>query len=101
MNQDNYLCEALKMRSLVSEFEPPRYDSGLGVPAAGAGSVDEQAQPCHLLQRWLNCWSDMRQSPVCLVGFREWVLSQDAGEPGDGAWERRVQVWLACEEQSA
>ena len=36
MNQDNYLCEALKMRNLVSEFNPPHYNNDAEVGAAFA-----------------------------------------------------------------
>lgn len=35
MNQDNYLAEALKMRNLVSEFNPPVHSD----LAAAAGAV--------------------------------------------------------------
>lgn len=40
MNQDNYLAEALKMRNLVSEFNPPVYND-LTAAAGGQGGGTE------------------------------------------------------------
>ena len=44
MNQDNYLAEALKMRNLISEFNPPVYND---LTAAAAASVAAARRPAN------------------------------------------------------
>lgn len=109
MNQDNYLCEALKMRNLISEFNLPEYSEkqlrealaptarrksgpdAVAIPVDGEagfkasvplkkGSVPFAGNlPNGKYVAYERPWPDMRNSPVALVGFREWVFSQDSG----------------------
>lgn len=51
MNQDNYLCEALKMRNLLAEFCPPQYSSAPGPSARWATATQWY---CRRLQH-LHC----------------------------------------------
>jgi hypothetical protein len=44
MNQDNYLAEALKMRNLINEFNPPVYND---LTAAAAASVASARRPAN------------------------------------------------------
>lgn len=61
MNQDNYLCEALKMRNLVSEFNPPHYANNAEVRWEGRGGFSSSV--------WGRGWhaGDCR-SPRCAGG---------------------------------
>ncbi|KDD75094.1 1,3-beta-glucan synthase, partial [Helicosporidium sp. ATCC 50920] len=91
MNQDNYLCEALKMRSLTSEFNPPRFDDlhaqaaqavGIGRKESRASDTSEESEPApSAAEAWEHerPFPDMAHQPVALVGFREWIFSQDSG----------------------
>ncbi|KFM22655.1 Callose synthase 5 [Auxenochlorella protothecoides] len=74
MNQDNYLAEALK------------------TPVTPHGTINKYERP----------FPDMGHSPVVLVGFREWVFSQDSGalasfaaatEFSFGSVVQRVMTW--------
>ena len=103
MNQDNFLAEAFKMRNLIGEFNAPAYNSvGYNVAAAvHAGQVNSQRNSrrtrnmVHLPPVTASTTGDlslregvrpteppfpnMSDSPVALVGFREYVFSADSG----------------------
>ncbi|KAF8059158.1 CALS3 [Scenedesmus sp. PABB004] len=70
-NQDSYLAEALKLPNLLAEFDGP------GGAAAGVRSAPRDAPP----RRWRcggGAGRGARLGPA-LVGFREWVFSEDSG----------------------
>ncbi|KAL4451723.1 hypothetical protein ABPG75_007385 [Micractinium tetrahymenae] len=120
MNQDNYLAEALKMRNLVNEFNPPRYDddaaartraiaqrkrttNGRELPLAvdnkRGGLTEFVRVGSDALER---PWPHMGDKPVALVGFREWIFSQDSGALASfaasteftfGSIVQRVMTW--------
>ncbi|KAL6774638.1 GSL1 [Auxenochlorella protothecoides x Auxenochlorella symbiontica] len=116
MNQDNYLAEALKVRSLIDEFNPPRYTQ-LEASAAAAvragrragrattaadGAPKTPVTPHGTINKYERPFPDMGHSPVVLVGFREWVFSQDSGalasfaaatEFSFGSVVQRVMTW--------
>lgn len=121
MNQDNYLCEALKMRNLINEFNPPVYDDlalraatsaaarrragpdGVAIPVGGvstAGAAAAGAQRGGVAYE--RPFPDMRAQPVALVGFREWIFSQDSGALASfaaateftfGSMIQRIMTW--------
>ncbi len=132
MNQDNYLFEALKMRSLIDEFNPPKYNndtwkSALGPYAsrrAGPDAVAIQtkaemrtvievghapglrtAEPQSVVRdvtAYERPWPDMRNMPVALIGFREWIFSSDSGALASfaaateftfGSMVQRIMTW--------
>jgi hypothetical protein len=129
MNQDNYLAEAFKMRNLLSEFNMPTYDDDTAelskVTRAGRvlrddivlagrlpdstsfrGGDDSNGGSGHVkvgAGSWVERpWPDMRNRPVALVGFREWVFSQDSGALASfaaateftfGSIVQRVMTW--------
>lgn len=139
MNQDNYLCEAVKMRNLINEFNPPSYTeaalraatavtarrqagpdavaiplatSSLASPPPPTGTPGHHAQrtappPPPDFQRkgvvaYERPWPDMRNLPVALVGFREWIFSQDSGALASfaaateftfGSMIQRIMTW--------
>lgn len=130
MNQDNYLCEAVKMRNLINEFNPPQYNDAalaaataatarrragadavaipVGDAAAGAAAgMPGQAPPSFNGRRggtvaYERPWPDMRNLPVALVGFREWIFSQDSGALASfaaateftfGSMIQRIMTW--------
>jgi 1,3-beta-glucan synthase len=117
MNQDNYLCEAVKMRNLIAEFNPPSYSpdawaaatsagakraagagavaipargdadatapaaaalSGAGLRARGGAPADPRGAPPGAVA-YERPFPDAARLPVALVGFREWIFSQDSG----------------------
>lgn len=120
MNQDNYLAEALKMRNLVNEFNPPIYnddtaakakaiaavkrtthgrDLPLAVDRTGGGATEYVRVGAEGLEK---PWPEMDNKPVALVGLREWVFSQDSGalagfaastEFTFGSIVQRVMAW--------
>lgn len=53
MNQDNYLAEALKMRNLINEFNPPVYND----LTAAAGAGGRVAGACSGWRGWSG-WLD-------------------------------------------
>jgi len=71
-NQDNFLVEALKLPNLLAEFE---YQDGHRINVRGSLS--------HQQKNGGSLWSRLtRSSQVqgpALVGFREWVFSEDSG----------------------
>ena len=144
MNQDNYLCEAVKMRNLINEFNPPQYTEqalrdatsavarrragpdGVAIPispalgAMGNGGVpgppsfrnngkNGDKNGSSKMSRgnaggyaYERPFPDMRNMPVCLVGFREWVFSQDSGALASfaaateftfGSMIQRIMTW--------
>ncbi|CCD26823.1 putative 1,3-beta-D-glucan synthase NDAI_0I02550 [Naumovozyma dairenensis CBS 421] len=62
-NQDNYLEECLKIRSVLSEFEELEIDSA--IPYIAGVEYDEEA------------------APVAFVGAREYIFSENIGVLGD------------------
>jgi hypothetical protein len=72
-NQDNSLVEALKLPNLLAEFEQED-----GHPTYSRGTVAQQQQ--HKPGFWarLQHGPSTRQGPA-LVGFREWIFSEDSG----------------------
>lgn len=136
MNQDNYLCEAVKMRNLINEFNPPSYTEAALVNATkmasrrragldavripvsqeigdmainGSGGVSNfGATPAAFRGAGAGQYAyerpfpDMRNMPVALVGFREWVFSQDSGALASfaaateftfGSMIQRIMTW--------
>ena len=129
MNQDNYLFEALKMRNLMSEFNPPTYNdetwkTALGPYArkkAGSNSVAIQArvESKKLIEAgnapgiqnegshrdaiaYERPWPDLKNMPVVLIGFREWIFSSDSGALASfaaateftfGSMVQRIMTW--------
>lgn len=129
MNQDNYLCEAVKMRNLINEFNAPIYNEqnlreatsavarrkagidavriplGSAVVTNGSGG----APPPNFRgprgpgdYAYERPFPDMRNMPVALVGFREWVFSQDSGALASfaaateftfGSMIQRIMTW--------
>ncbi|THU88102.1 1,3-beta-glucan synthase [Dendrothele bispora CBS 962.96] len=82
-NQDNYLEECLKIRNVLAEFEE-----------CGVSSQSPYAQ-----------WSsrDFQQSPVAIVGAREYIFSENIGILGDlaagkeqtfGTLSARSMAWI-------
>ncbi|KAJ2959570.1 hypothetical protein NQZ79_g5040 [Umbelopsis isabellina] len=63
-NQDNYLEECLKIRNVLAEFE------NLGVPQSAPYSLNT---------------SKPKESPVAIVGAREYIFSENIGVLGDVA----------------
>lgn len=127
MNQDNYLCEALKMRNLISEFNLPNYSEDnllracappskkeakgvVKVPVSSSALAESKMyqkyghQPMKgdVRMAYERPWPDMSNSPVALVGFREWVFSQDSGALASfaaateftfGSMVQRIMTW--------
>ena len=132
MNQDNYLCEAVKMRNLINEFNPPAYTEenfreATSAVARRRAGVDAVAIPVSQSVQatttngipppptfkgarggsggqfaYERPFPDMRNMPVCLVGFREWVFSQDSGALASfaaateftfGSMVQRIMTW--------
>ena len=132
MNQDNYLFEALKMRNLIDEFNPPRYNddtwkSALGPYASRRAGPDavairtkaemktvievghapdlRTAEPQSVIREvtaYERPWPDMRNMPVALIGFREWIFSSDSGALASfaaateftfGSMVQRIMTW--------
>ena len=96
MNQDNYLAEAFKMRNLVSEFNAPVYGNltyaGADAIKAGRWKTDNGRHTITLptvsdgvasvrpgVRAVEKPFPNMAETPVALVGFREYVFSQDSG----------------------
>lgn len=80
--QDNYLAEGLKIRNLVSEFHPdslrnadgsvaPLPEVALNLPAVG--SKERRAR------RQARAAARGGDQTVALVGFREWIFSENSG----------------------
>ena len=129
MNQDNYLFEALKMRNLIDEFNPPKYNddtwkTALSPYASRRSGVDKiaiktKAEVTKLIETgnapnletkqviqdviaYERPWPDMRNMPVALIGFREWIFSQDSGALASfaaateftfGSMVQRIMTW--------
>lgn len=132
MNQDNYLFEALKMRNLIDEFNPPKYNddtwkSALGPYASRRAGPDavairtraemktvievghapdlRSAEPQSVIREvtaYERPWPDMRNMPVALIGFREWIFSSDSGALASfaaateftfGSMVQRIMTW--------
>ena len=132
MNQDNYLFEALKMRNLIDEFNPPKYNddtwkSALGPYASRRAGPDaiaiktkaemktvievghapgvRTAEPQSVIREvtaYERPWPDMRNMPVALIGFREWIFSSDSGALASfaaateftfGSMVQRIMTW--------
>ncbi|PSC69540.1 Callose synthase 5 [Micractinium conductrix] len=120
MNQDNYLAEAVKMRNLINEFNPPIYNDMTAAAGAAIASARRPAngRPLPLAvdarhgggtefvrvgEQYLERpWPEFNHKPVALVGFREWVFSQDSGalagfaastEFTFGSIVQRVMTW--------
>ena len=129
MNQDNYLFEALKMRNLIDEFNPPRYTDDTWKTAIGPTArrncgpdkvaIRTKAEITKLVSNghaptlqtedvitdiiaYEKPWPDMRSMPVSLIGFREWIFSQDSGALASfaaateftfGSMVQRIMTW--------
>lgn len=129
MNQDNYLFEALKMRNLINEFNPPRYNDDTWKTALGpyarksAGKDSVAIQTRVESQRFVQAgnapgvktdaayrdvvayerpWPDLKNMPVALIGFREWIFSSDSGALASfaaateftfGSMVQRIMTW--------
>lgn len=135
MNQDNYFFEALKMRSLINEFNPPRYTEDTWKSAltpyakrasgpnrvaiqssAGSATMVANGHPPPFqnediptaasnkisVTAYEKPWPDMKNMPVSLIGFREWIFSQDSGALGSfaaateftfGSMIQRIMTW--------
>ena len=132
MNQDNYLFEALKMRNLIDEFNPPKYNddtwrSALGPYSSRRAGPDavaiktkaemktvievghapgiRTAEPQSVIRdvtAYERPWPDMRNMPVALIGFREWIFSSDSGALASfaaateftfGSMVQRIMTW--------
>ncbi|RCI02733.1 1,3-beta-D-glucan synthase, partial [Rhizopus stolonifer] len=75
-NQDNYLEECLKIRSIFGEFEQEKDQLQLDqVYALHSTSPSENTNPSASKQR----------SPVAIVGAREYIFSENVGMLGDVA----------------
>ncbi|KAI8340562.1 1,3-beta-glucan synthase component-domain-containing protein [Chlamydoabsidia padenii] len=80
-NQDNYLEECLKIRSIFREFEqdqPPTRDVYAfdGNNTSSTTSTTEQSTSTHESK-------DGSQPPVAIVGAREYIFSENVGVLGD------------------
>ncbi|KAF1796517.1 1,3-beta-glucan synthase component-domain-containing protein [Mucor lusitanicus] len=71
-NQDNYLEECLKIRSIFGEFEQQGQDLALEHVYALSSNTDKKTK-------------ESPQSPVAIVGAREYIFSENVGMLGDVA----------------
>ena len=74
MNQDNFILEALKIRSLVAElqFSGIRYNK----------QVSTAKDMITYQEKKYNKWT---VSTPMLIGFKEWIFSERAGAMGSFA----------------
>jgi hypothetical protein len=129
MNQDNYLFEALKMRNLINEFNPPKYNDDTWKTAIGpyarkkAGNDSIAIQTRVESKKFIEAgnapglksegsyrdivayerpWPDLKNMPVTLIGFREWIFSSDSGALASfaaateftfGSMVQRIMTW--------
>jgi len=75
MNQDNFLLEAMKMRSLLQELKTPEFNPKRSVPKSCKDY-------CNRIVRRLD--RKYMKKPI-LIGFREWIFSDKAGALGSFA----------------
>ena len=75
MNQDNFLLEAMKMRSLLQELKTPEYIPKRAPPK---NCKDYSNKVVRRLDR------KYQKKPI-LIGFREWIFSDKAGALGSFA----------------
>jgi hypothetical protein len=71
-NQDNFLVEALKLPNLLAEFE---YQDGTRINVRGSLSQQQKNRS--------GFWAKLTGASVAqgpaLLGFREWIFSEDSG----------------------